>query len=93
MNSLEETGLAEKAQAEELIAATPRMPEVEGVSVRLDEDWSGDPSLYLTFRIKADATFDEGFFLRFNEYAGEVQKRILHSGISRFPYTRLQEAA
>lgn len=92
MNAVEQTGLNEKARAEHLIEAAPALPEVESFEVRLDEDWTGDPSLYITFRIKPDTVFDKNFYKRFNSYSNSVSFSILHSGISRFPYTRLEIA-
>jgi hypothetical protein len=93
MDTLMDTGLAEKAKAEELVASVPPMPEVESVDVRLYDDYSGEAALYLTFHIKSGALYDDAFFLRFNQYKHHVRTKILNSGISRFPYARLQEAA
>ena len=93
MDTIEQTGLAEKAQAEQIIEAAPRLPEVDTFEVRLDEDWTGDPSLYITFRIKRGTVFNKDFYARFNGYANAISLKLLHSGISRFPYTSLETAA
>ena len=89
----EQDGVAEKQKAEELIASVPRMPEVEHVSVRLDTDWTGDPSLVLIFHIRHDAVVDDAFAAKYVDYTSQVQDKILQSGVSRFPYTRVKRAA
>ncbi len=89
----EHDGAAEKQKAEELIDSVPRMPEVDHVSVRLDKDWTGDPSLVLTFHLRQDTVVDDAFAARYVDYTSQVQDRILQSGVSRFPYTQVKRAA
>ena len=93
MNATEQDAQEELTQAEVIIAATPRLPEVESFAVKLYEDWTGDPSLYITFRIRRDAVYDESFFRRFHAYSNQVTRNVLDSGITRFPYTRLESQA
>ena len=93
MMSLEIEGHAEKRQAEEIIASTPKMPGIDSVSVGLGSDWSGDPSLNLTFLLQHDCVIDDDFARRFVDYSASVVDKILQSGVSRFPYTRVKRAA
>jgi hypothetical protein len=93
MTATELTGADEKARAEKLVAALPGIPEVASVTVRLDDDWSGDPSLYLTFRLRGGVQVDDAFIKRFLDYSTRVQSEIFRSGISRFPYARMELAA
>ena len=83
----------EKAKAEQFVAETPMMDGVESVRVDLDEDFTGDPVFRLVFRLRSDLKFDRAMARRFNEYAAIIQTKILHSGIKRFPHTRLERAA
>jgi hypothetical protein len=83
----------EKLQAERAIEETPLLEGVEGVRVELGYDHSGDAALWLIFRLKNDQLFDDDFIGRFIDYSGELQTKILQSGLDRFPYTRLERAA
>lgn len=93
MDIAEDTALAEKQQAQQLISSMKLMSELQEVHVETGSDWTGDPALYLTFRMKHDVDIDTELIKRFTKFAGEVQTRLLHSGIRRFPYTRLEQAA
>jgi hypothetical protein len=93
MNVSDEKDLAEKEKAEQFIAETPLMEGVENVRVELGEDQTGDPAMWLVFRLRPDLNFDMETARRFNEYAAVIQTKILHSGLTRFPYTRLEQAA
>jgi hypothetical protein len=93
MKTTEEQDLMEKAKAEQFVAETPMMEGVESVRVELDEDHTGDPILWLVFRLRPDLKFDRPIARRFNEYAAVIQTKILHSGLKRFPHTRLERAA
>jgi len=93
MRTTEEQDELEKAKAEQFIAETPRMPGVEDVRVELGEDHTGDPAMWLVFRLAPDLKFDRVSAREFNEYAGVIQTKILHSGLIRFPYTRVERAA
>ncbi len=86
-------GDADKIQAEEIIASTPKMPGIDSVSVGLSNDWTGDPSLNLTFLLQHDCVIDDDFARRFVDYSASVVDKILQSGVSRFPYTRVKRAA
>ena len=77
-------------KAEEFIHETPRMDGIEDVRVELGEDHTGDPAMWLVFRLRHGLNFDMEMAKRFNEYAAIIQTKILHSGITRFPYTRLE---
>ena len=91
--SPEEQDQFELQKAEEFISQTPRLEGVESVRVKLDEDWSGDPAMYLTFMLRRDLDANREWMRRFIAYAGTIQTKILHSGLTRFPYTRLDRAA
>jgi len=80
----------EKAKAEEFVADTPMMEGIERVRVELGEDHTGDPAMWLVFSLRPDVKFDMEMAKRFNEYAAVIQTKILHGGLKRFPYTRLE---
>jgi hypothetical protein len=90
MATTEATDLFEKEKAEQFIAETPLMEGIENVRVELGEDQTGDPAMWLVFRLRPDVKFDQEMARRFNEYAAVIQTKILHSGLTRFPYTRLE---
>jgi hypothetical protein len=83
----------EKAAAEALIAASPKFPGIETISVELGEDHTGDPSMWLVFRIRPDQNVDEPWIRAFSDYSTKLGLKLIHSGITRFPYTRLEPAA
>jgi hypothetical protein len=93
MATTEAADLAEKEKAEQFIAETPLMDGIENVRVELGEDQTGDPAMWLVFRLQPGLKFDNEMARRFNEYAAVIQTKILHSGLTRFPYTRLEQAA
>lgn len=93
MNPIEEQGEREKASAEEIIAASKPFPGIETILVELGEDHSGDPSMSLVFKIRDGVTIDESWIRAFNEYATKLTLTLIHSGLKRFPYTRLEPAA
>ena len=90
MNVAEDQDLMEKAKAEQFIAETPMMEGIESTRVELGEDHTGDPVMWLVFRLRPDLNFDMEMARRFNEYAAIIQTKILHGGLKRFPHTRLE---
>ncbi len=69
------------------------MEGVESIRVELGNDNTGDPAMWLIFHLQRDLAVDVEWILRFNEYAAGIQTKILHSGLTRFPYARLEQAA
>ena len=86
-------GEDEKKMAEQIIATTAPFPGVGTVLVELGEDHSGDPSMSLIFRIEDGVAIDESWIRRFNEYSTALTLKLIHSGLKRFPYARLEPAA
>jgi hypothetical protein len=93
MSAIVDNGLADKAEAERLIATVPLIPEVQRIDVELYTDNTGDPAFQLLFRVRADVVVDKDFIKKFNDFAGIVQTKILHSDLHRFPYSRLKQEA
>ena len=93
MNVAEDQGQLEKAKAEQIIADTPSMDGVESVSVELGDDQTGDPAMWLVFYLRHDMVADKQWHERFSEYSRQIDMRIIDSGLTRFPYTRLRRAA
>lgn len=81
-------------KAEQFIAETPRLEGVEAVRVELQDDWSGDPAMYLVFTVRRRGPDpDREWIRKFIDYSDVIQTKILHSGLKRFPYTRLEDVA
>jgi hypothetical protein len=93
MRTTDEQGQAEKEKAEQIIADTPLMDGIESISVELGDDHTGDPAMWLVCYMERDLKPDDGWFRRFNEFSHQLGMRIIHSGLTRFPYTRLRDAA
>jgi hypothetical protein len=93
MNAVADQGQLEKEQAEQIIADTPLMDGIESISVELGDDHTGDPSMWLVFHMWRDLEPDDEWFRRFNQFSHRLGMRIIHSGVIRFPYTRLSPAA
>jgi hypothetical protein len=83
----------DKSQAQQIIAAIPLIPEVQGIDVELYTDNTGDPAFQLIFLVRPNVEVGEEFIKRFNGFAREVQTKILHSDLQRFPYTRIKQVA
>ncbi len=93
MRTTEVEDQLEKAKAEQIIADTALMDGIESVTVELGDDQTGDPAMWLVFQMKPGVKPDNDWFDRFNEYCHRLDMQIIHSGLSRFPYTRLRPAA
>jgi len=93
MNVVEDQGKLEKAKAEQIIADTPLMDGVERITVELGEDHTGDAAMWLVFFTNRDLKPDDNWYDRFNEFSHQLGMRIIHSGLTRFPYTQLRQAA
>ena len=93
MKVSDEQDQLEKEKAEQIIADTPLMDGIESVSIELGDDQSGDPAMWLVFHLQRDLQADDPWLKRFNEYTSKIDMRIIDSGLTRFPYTRLRQAA
>jgi len=93
MRVSEEQGQLEKEKAEQIIADTPLMDGIESITVELGDDHTGDPAMWLVFHMRRDLNADDQWLRRLNEYSGQLGMKIIHSGLTRFPYTRLRRAA
>lgn len=93
MNVATDNEQVDKAKAEELISTIPLMPEVKSIDVELYTDHTGDPAFRLIFLVRGDVKIDSSFMDRFLRFSAIVQTAILHSGLNRFPYTRIVQAA
>jgi hypothetical protein len=93
MTVAEDQGQLEKRKAEQIIADTPLLDGVDSISVELGEDHTGDPAMWLVFHLQHDLAVDDSWLKRLNEFSHQLGMRIIHSGLSRFPYTRLRRAA
>jgi|GEM_PF-3403253 len=89
----EEQDQFEKERAEQIIAETPPLDGIESISVELGEDHSGDPAMWLVFHMQRDVDADDDWLIRLNKYSQLLSMKIIHSGLTRFPYTRLRDAA
>jgi hypothetical protein len=83
----------DKAKAEELISEVELIPEVKSIDVELYTDHTGDPSFQLVFGLREDVLVDSVFMKRFLQFERQVQTKILHSDLNRFPYTKLKRTA
>lgn len=93
MRPTEEQDQLEKAKAEQIIAETPLMDGVDHIAVELADDHDGDPSMWLHFHLRSGFKPDLDWIDRFSKYASQLSLKVLHSGLTRFPYTRLRPAA
>lgn len=93
MNIAEDQGQREKEKAEKIIADTPLLDGIESVSVELGDDQTGDPAIWLVFHLRRDSKPDDHWLQRFNQYSGKLAIQLIHTGLTRFPYTELRPAA
>ena len=93
MRATDEQDRLEKAKAEQLAAETPLFEGIKSISIELGDDQTGDPAMWLVFHLTDDLVADRAWIKRFQPYARDMQFKILHSGLTRFPYTRFQQAA
>ena len=93
MENVLKTAEIDREEVEQVIASFPPSSEIDSVDIRLDDDWSGDPSIYISFRLRKDANADDAFLSRFLDYTSRLTRLIIDKGVSRFPYTTLKDAA
>ncbi len=93
MNYFSESDQLVATKAQELIADIPLMPGITGIRVEPYTDNTGDPSLKLTFWFEKNIELENSFMDQFLKFSGEIQTKILHSDLHRFPYNRLESAA
>lgn len=93
MRTTDEQDQLEKERAEQIIADTPLMDGIKSISVELGDDHTGDPAMWLVFFMNRDVKPDDNWYDRFNEFSHQLGMRIIHSGLTRFPYTQLRPAA
>ncbi len=91
--SVDEQAQVEVSKAEQFISEIPMFPGVESVRVEVGDDSAGDQAMWLVFRLQPEVHVDPEWAGQFSKYAAAIQTKILHSGLSRFPYTRLERAA
>lgn len=83
----------EQAKADELLAELDLPPEISSVRAELAEDSSGETALWVVLHLAPNAVKARSDIKKITDFAGDVQVRLLHSGISAFPYIKLEEAA
>jgi hypothetical protein len=93
MAVIEDQGQLEKRAAERIIADTPLMDGLESITVELGDDHTGDPAMWLVCYMRPDLKVDDSWLRRLNEYSNRLGLKIIDSGLTRFPYTRLRRAA
>ncbi len=83
----------DQTRAKENLGQSPLPPEIYDVVMEFKDDSSGQPSIYLSFKLKPGAAVDQPSIARISRYMSGVLDQLLRSGISRFPYASLDEAA
>jgi hypothetical protein len=92
MTTADEQGEQEKLQAQAIIAATP-FEGVESVRIELGDDHTGDPSMWIFFTMNRELKAEHGWIQAFSKYHTRLALKLLHSGLTRFPYIRFKLAA
>lgn len=83
----------DQARAKAILDETPLPPELSTVTIELKDDYSGDPAMYLSFHVKDEVKLEDEHIARLSRYMMDVADRLLRSGVSRFPYVSLDQAA
>ena len=75
--------------ADRLVRPVFRDREIERIDVREDDDWSGEPSIYIDVSIAPGTiTPDVDAYLRATR---RLNRELLAAGEQRFPYVRLRD--
>lgn len=93
MTTVEEQGELEKAKAEQILAAEPKFSGVETMTVELGEDHTGDPAMWVVFHLRPGFEADTSWVESFSDYSTKTVIKLIDSGLSRFPHTRLEQTA
>ena len=83
----------EQEQAESLLADVIPFIGVESMRVELGEDFTGDPSIWIVFRLRKDFRGDVPWVRAFAEHSTKLTIKLINGGVSRFPYTRIERSA
>jgi hypothetical protein len=84
---------SEKEMADELLAKLELPPEVVRISTDLGTDTSGDDAIFVHLHIARDAINQKYMVRKLANFSEQVQILLLGSGITRFPYVYIEEAA
>lgn len=93
MATLAESEALDKAKAEEIISKIELIPEVQSIDVEVYTDHTGDPSFQVVFNLRKGLKHDQAFHERLADFSQQVQIKILHSDLNRFPYPKIRSAA
>ena len=93
MTTIDQQGELEKSKAEEILAAEPKFPGIETMTVELGEDYAGDPVMWVSFQLRNGFEPDDAWAGEFSRYTTKLVIKLIHAGLQRFPHTRLQRAA
>jgi hypothetical protein len=83
----------EERLARQILAGLSLPPEIERVEIELKDDSSGTPALFLSFVVTPDSKLTPESTPRLSRFMFDVAKEFLRSGIPRFPYVSLDQAA
>lgn len=83
----------DQIRTEAILKATPLPPEIESMSIELKNDHTGVPSMYLSFEVRGDVDLGAEKIDQLSRYMTGIVDKLLRSGISRFPYASLDQAA
>lgn len=90
---MEEQDQQELERAESLISEASPFVGIESMHIELDEDSTGDPSMWIVFRLKPGFRGDVSWVQEFTEHSTKLRRKLLNSGQKRFPYTRIERPA
>ena len=88
----ENTADAERAQAEAILAEVELLPEVREMRCEFMESSGGDPALKIVGVLKSKLALNEHEIKKIAGFISTVQMKLIHSGITRFPYPEVEQA-
>jgi hypothetical protein len=83
----------DQSKVKAVLEKNPLPPEIGQVEIQFKNDHDGTPAMYLSFELRVGALLGKEQIPRLSRYMSDVLDQLLRSGLSRFPYASLDEAA
>jgi hypothetical protein len=93
MDTGETTVEINQERVKEILARFQLPDEIEGIDTRFGRDHTGDPAVFLTFRVKDEAKIEREDIRRLSSFLAEITSALVNGGVGGFAYTRLDQAA
>jgi hypothetical protein len=84
------TKAADEAKVRAILQQWTFPPNVRGWELNFTEDQSGDPAVYITFRVDDALNPSEETMRNVNDFSFRLHRQLMDADLAHFPYFRFQ---